>query len=205
MTGLLARRIAPLVLSAVTVAGVTAAAMAGGPIDPAPRARVDDPNDTRGPLDMRRVWFEDPVDAPPSWTIVTYGEWHPGTLHDKGFVLVYLDTTGTDRAEYYVLIRSVRHGLMGSLWRHPMRGDDFKLLPIDVTRASTASLTLEIPVGLLELGPFRTFYGWYAVSTFTGRVCRAACVDRAPDTGAFEQPIGTPSPTGTPTTAPTSP
>lgn len=205
MTGLLARRVAPFVLVAIVVAGVTVAAMAAGPIPAGSRGQIDDPNDARGPLDMRRVWFDDPVDAPPNWTIVTYGAWHPKQLLDSGFVFVYLDTTGTDRAEYYVLIRSVGRALAGSLWRDPVRGGDIKLLPIDVTRASNASLAVEIPVGQLEVGPFRTFYGWYAVTTFTGRVCRATCIDRAPDTGAFEQPIGAPSPTGTgtPTVTPT--
>ena len=204
MTGLLARRIAALVLVTVTVAGVTVAAMAAGPTALGSRAQVDDPNDSRGPLDMSRVWFDDPVDAPPNWTIVTYGDWHPRQLEDKGFVFVYLDTTGTDRAEYYVLIRSVGPALAGSLWRDPKRGGDIKLLPIDVTRKSNESLTLDIPIGQLELGPFRTFYGWYAVTMFTGRVCRAACIDRVPDAGAFEQPIGAPmpTPTGTPTATP---
>ena len=203
MSGLLARRIAPFVLVAVTVVGVTVAAMAAGPTAAGSRAQVDDPNDTRGPLDMSRVWFEDPMDAPPNWTIVTYGDWHPKQLQDKGFVFVYLDTTGTDRADYYVLVRSVGRSLAGSLWRDPKRGGDIKLLPIDVTRKSNTSLTLEIPLGQLEVGAFRTFYGWYSVTTFTGRVCRAVCVDRAPDTGAFEQPIGTPTPTPTPTGTPT--
>lgn len=204
MSGLLGRRIAALVLVTVTVAGLTVAAMAAGPAYMGSRAQVDDPDDTRGPLDVRRVWFDDPADAPPNWSIITFGEWHPKQLYDKGFAFVYLDTTGTDRSEYYVLIRSVGPALAGSLWRDPERGGDIKLLPIDVTRKSNASLTLEIPLGQLEVGPFRTFYGWYAVTTFTGRVCRAVCIDRVPDAGAFEQPIGTPTPTptGTPTASP---
>ncbi len=201
MTGRILRGIAPFALVAATVVGVAVVAMAAGPVVPGPRAQVDDPNDTRGPLDIRRVWFEDPADAPPNWTIVTYGPWHPKRLYDRGFTFVFLDTTGTDRAEYYVLIRSVGRALAGSLWRDPKRGGDIKLLPIGVTRSSNASLTLEIPLRKLEVGPFRTYYGWYAVTTFTGRVCRATCIDRTPDTGAFDQPIGIPSPT--PTGSPT--
>jgi hypothetical protein len=203
VTGLLVRRIAPFVLVAVTVAGVTVAAMAAGPVAQGSRAQVNDPDDTRGPLDVRRVWFDDPADAPPNWSIITFGEWHPKQLYDKGFVFVYLDTNGTDRSEYYVLIRSAGPALAGSLWRDPQRGGDIKLLPIDVTRNSMASLTLEIPVGRLDVGQFRTFYGWYVVTTFTGQVCRATCVDRVPDAGAFEQPIGTPTPTPTGTPIPT--
>ncbi|MGZ5306206.1 MAG: hypothetical protein ACXWEG_05690, partial [Actinomycetota bacterium] len=59
--------------------------------------------------------------------------------------------------------------------------------------------------GPLEIGEVRTVYRWSVVTTFTGRVCRATCVDRVPDEGTFEQPIGTPTPTptATPTGSPT--
>ena len=146
MTGLLTRRIASLVLVAITVAGATVAAMAAGPTAPGFERRSTIRTNA-GPARHETCLFDDPVDAPPNWTIVTYGEWRPKALHDKGFVFVYLDMTGTDRAEYYVLIRSVGRALAGSLWRDPKRGSDIKLLPIDVTRTSNASLTLEIPVG----------------------------------------------------------
>ena len=56
---------------------------------------------------------------------------------------------------------------------------------------------------MLDIGEFRTAYRWTVVTTFTGRVCRATCIDRVPDEGAFEHPLGSPTPTATPTATPT--
>ena len=70
---------------------------------------------------------------------------------------------------------------------------------LDVQRDTDLNVAVRIPLGLLDIGEFRTAYRWTVVTTFTGRVCRATCVDRVPDEGAFEHPIGSPTPTATPT------
>ena len=198
-TGLFVRRMVPFALTLATAGGITAAALAG--IGGA-RAQVVDPNDTKGVLDMRRVWFE-PEAGPPRWTVVTFAPWTPEQTRDRGFVFVYLDTVGNDRADYYAMIVSSGHRLLGSLWHDPKRGPDVKITGLDVRRDSDLTVAVRIPLGCLEIGTFRTSYGWFVVSTFTGRVCRATCVDRVPEDGFFEQPIGTPTPTPTPTTTPT--
>ena len=54
-TGLRRRQLLPFAVALLVVAVVTAVALAAGP---SPRAQVQDPNDTRGLLDVRRVWFE---------------------------------------------------------------------------------------------------------------------------------------------------
>ena len=63
-----------------------------------------------------------------------------------------------------------------------------------MTRDSDLNVAVRIPLGLMDIGAFRTMYRWTVVTTFTGRVCRATCVDRVPDEGAFEHPIDRPSP-----------
>ena len=53
-TGLRRRQVLPVAVAMLAVAVVTAVAFAAGPSS---RAQVQDPNDTRGLLDVRRVWF----------------------------------------------------------------------------------------------------------------------------------------------------
>ncbi len=198
-TGSIVRRLLPFALASLTVAGVTAAAFAGAA---ATRAQVLDPNDTRGLLDVRRVWFE-PEAGPPRWTVVTFSPWTEELTRDRGYVFVYLDTMGDERFDFYALILSNGRRLSGSLWRDPKKGLDVRISGLDVKRDSGLNVAVRIPLGLLDIGEFRTAYRWTVVTTFTGRVCRATCVDRVPDEGAFEYPIGSPTPTATPTTTPT--
>jgi len=197
--GSVARLLLPFALAFLTVAGVTAAAFAGGA---ATRAQVEDPNDTKGMLDVRRVWFESEA-GPPRWTVVTFSPWTAELTRDRGYVFVYLDTMGDARFDLYALILSNGRRLSGSLWRDPPKGSDVRISGLDVKRDSDMSVMVRIPLPLLDIGEFRTAYRWTVVTTFTGRVCRATCIDRVPDEGAFEHPIGSPTPTTTPTPTPT--
>jgi hypothetical protein len=200
---LFARRSLPFAVAFLTAAGVTAAALAGGASS---RAQVQDANDTRGLLDVRRVWFEPEAD-PPRWTIVTFSPWTPELTRDRGFVFVFVDTMGDQRFDYYAVIVSNGRHLSGSLWRDPRRGLDVRLLGLDVRRDSDMDVAVRIPLDKLEIGGVRTVYRWSVVTTFTGRVCRATCIDRIPDDGTFEQPLVTstltPTATATPTVTPT--
>lgn len=197
--GLFARRLLPFAIALLTVGVVTAAAFAGGPTS---RAQVQDPNDTRGLLDVRRVWFEPEVD-PARWTIVTFSPWTEELTRDRGYAFVFLDTMGDPRFDYYAVILSNGRHLSGALWRDPKRGPDVRLLGLDVRRDSDTNVAVRIPLGQLEIGGVRIVYRWSVVTTFTGRVCRATCIDRIPDEGTFEQPLATSTLTPTPTTTPT--
>jgi hypothetical protein len=153
-------------------------------------------------LDVRRVWFE-PDAGPPRWTVVTFSPWTEELTRDRGYVFVYLDTMGDERFDLYALILSNGRRLSGSLWRDPKNGSDVRISALDVKHDSDLTVAVRIPLVLLDIGEFRTAYRWIVVTTFTGRVCRATCVDRVPDEGAFEHPIGSPTPTTTPTVTPT--
>jgi hypothetical protein len=192
-----ARRLVPLAVVAAMAAGVIAAGLAlAGPVP------VEDPNDVAGQLDVRAVSF-DPEADPPRWDVVTSSSWASAEMWDRGFVLVYLDTTGNTRPDYYALIRSVGDDLEGSLWRDPRTGADRRLRTLDVSRGSDLHVTVRIPIERLRIGSSRTFYGWSIVTLYTGGACRATCIDRVPDDGAIRQPLGTPTPTPTPTSTPT--
>ena len=199
--GLRMRQVLPLAVAMLTVVVVTVVALAAG----APsRAQVQDPNDTRGLLDVRRVWFE-PEIHPPRWTVVTYQPFTADQARDRGYVFLYLDTFGDEGFDYYALILSNGRHLSGSLWREPRRGPDVRLMGLDVRHDSDTEVSVRIPFGSLDVGAFRTVYRWSVVTTFAGRNCRATCIDRVPDEGTFEQPIGslTPTPTTSPTATPT--
>ena len=195
---LLVRRLAPIAVAALTAIGVTVAAIAGAP---GRSVQVNDPNDTRGLLDVRSVSF-DPDTVPPQWTVVTFSRWIPAHTEDRAFAFVYLDTKKGAGPDYYVLIRSTGRTLEGSLWRDVDKAGDVRLGPVAVSkRSDDQGVTVEVPLGRLQFGAVRTFYRWWIVTTFTGRVCRITCVDRVPDQDVVEQPLGTPTPT--PTTSPT--
>ena len=117
-------------------------------------------------------------------------------------MFVYLDTIGDERFDFYALILSNGRRLSGSLWRDPKRGPDVRIIGSgrDAT-TPTLSVAVRIPLGLLDIGAFRTVYRWIGGHDVHRAVCRATCIDRVPDEGTFEQPIGSPTPT--PTTSPT--
>jgi hypothetical protein len=197
---LLVRRLSPIVVAALTTAiCVTVAAVAGAP---GGSVQVNDPNDTRGLLDVRLVSI-DPDADPPQWTVVTFGRWIPAHTEDRAFTFVYLDTKEGAGPDYYVMIRSTGHTLDGSLWRDVEQAGGIRLGPVSVSKGSDdQGVTIEVPLRRLRFGAARTFYRWWVVTTFTGRVCRLTCIDRVPDQGVVEQPLGTGTPT--PTTSPPS-
>jgi hypothetical protein len=203
---LFARQLIPVAVASLAAIGVTWAAIAGATAGAtAGRAQIDDPNDTRGPLDVRRVWF-DPAATPPQWTAVTFAPWSPDQTEDRAFAFVFLDTKKGVRPDYYVVIRSTGRSFSGSLWRDADGAQDPRMGEVVVSPGSgDTGVVVEVPLGQLEFGALRTSYRWWVATTFTGRVCRSTCVDRVPDRGAVEQPFGTPTPTPppSPTSTPT--
>ncbi len=191
-----ARWLVPAGVAAAVVAGIFAAGFAF-----AGRVPVGDANDVAGGLDVRAVAFE-PDTGPPRWEVITFSAWTSDEMWDRGFVLVYLDTRGNSRPDYYALIRSAGQDLEGSLWRDPRGGADRRLRLLDVSRGSDRRVDVRIPLRRLRIGSSRTSYGWSVVTLYTGGACRSTCIDHVPDQGAIEQPLGTPTPTPTPTTTP---
>jgi hypothetical protein len=189
--------------SLVAVVLAVAVALAAGASPPPPRALVEDPNDVRGVMDVRRVWL-DPAAEPPEWTVVTLTRWTLPQIRDHGFVFVYLDTKGGPAADYYAMVRSIGRRLVSELFRVRSQGFAVPVRPLEARHPSPLRLNVGIPVGSLSFGGLRTSYRWWVATTFTGRVCRATCVDHVPDEGGVEQPLGSPSPTVTPTPTATS-
>lgn len=162
-------------------------------------ADVVDPNDTRGLLDVRRV--EVVRGSPPKWKVTTWSGWKPIEIWDRGFSFVYVDTFGTNRADYYVLVRSDGSGLRAVLYRDRARGKDRKIRAVRVRHPSARTQNVTIPVARLRRRDTR-IYRWYVLTMISGDRCKQFCFDRAPDSGSVAEPGPAPTPT-LPTPSPT--
>jgi hypothetical protein len=183
-------------LGSVLVAlGVIAAVAAQGL--GARAASLADDDDARGALDVRvvtKVFRRRPV-----WRVTTHDRWRPRRLRDRGYVLVFLDTFGGARFDYYVVVRAAERRLRGLVWldRRPPRSDR-RIAYLPVWRRDRRSLTLRLLLQRLTVGRNRDSYRWYVQTVMTSGGCRRACFDRAPDSGAvteeLEPPSASPSP-----------
>jgi len=187
-------RLVPIVGAALTLA-VVGSALAHAPVV------LDDPNDTRGPMDVMTVAFDDAGD--PTFTVRLEKPWRTRATWDRAFVFVYLDVLGSPRGDYYVIVRSTGDDVIASLWRDARRGSDVRVRPIEVMWRSPREVTVSVRLAVLDVGPLRSVYRWWVVTTFSGEVCRMTCIDRAPDEGGVEQQLPGASPTPTPTPSPT--
>jgi hypothetical protein len=162
-----------------------------------------DPNDARGRLDVKQVRLAHEP-GPPFWTVVTFGEWRTAEMWDRGYIMVLLDTQGGAGADYYLLVRSVRADLLGSLWRVRATGPDSHLGSVPVRRLSFRSASVQVGLRRLTFGASRSFYRWWVQTLFTNGTCRRTCQDRAPNREPVRQwlPGMSPSPTPSPTPSP---
>jgi hypothetical protein len=194
--GRVLRLAGPAVGALLTV--VLVALMAG-----AHHTDFSDPNDTRGKLDVKSVRFAHQP-GPPSWRIITFAEWKTAEMWDRGFLMVLLDTKEGPDADHYLLVRSDRADLRGSLWRVRTVGPDSLIGSVPVKRSSRRSATVQVGLFRLTFGEKRTFYRWWVQTLFTNDVCRRTCQDRAPNQDLVWQwrpgmsPSPSPSPSGSP-------
>jgi hypothetical protein len=160
---------------------------------------VADPNDTRGPLDIRSV---EVVGAEkPRWKVTTWSRWTTAQVFDYGYGTIYLDTVATPRPDYYILVGSAGTHMYAHLYRDRAMKSDLFLGELDrVGRGDKRSFFVRIALKRLDVGRQRAFYRWRAESLFTGEGCRNVCFDPAPNEGFVSEPlpIETPGPTPTP-------
>ncbi|HET6712239.1 MAG TPA: hypothetical protein VFI59_00795 [Actinomycetota bacterium] len=180
------------------VAGLIVAVAVVAIAAPSFHSSINDPNDTRGLLDVRKVRLDHEEGT--EFTVITFADWTAASIWDRGNGYVFLDTEGGDEPEYFVVVRSTGSDLQASLWRDRRDRRDLFLRNVKVRRKSTDGVSVAVPIRSLEFGQFRTSYSWWAMTSFTGEVCRRTCLDRAPDDGAVEQwrPGMSPTPTNSP-------
>jgi hypothetical protein len=168
----------------------------------APRLHSDvrDGNDTKGLLDVRRVRLAH--EGGTEVTVITFATWTAAGIWDRGNAYVFLDTSGSPDAEYFVVVRSTGPDLQASLWRDRRDRRDVFMRNVKVRRKTSDGVSVAVPIKSLDFGRSRESYFWWATTSFTGEVCRRTCIDRAPDEGAVEQWRPGMSPTPTNTTTP---
>ena len=118
-------------------------AFAAGAAD-AHHTDITDPNDTKGRLDIREVKVGHHPGEPAEFTVITGPDWRPIDLWDQGFFFVMLDTSGDEREEYRVMIRSDRTRLEATLWRVQKTKPDRLLRPLPVSRKSRDGVSFTI-------------------------------------------------------------
>lgn len=177
------------------VAGSLALGMVVALAAPKFHSDIGDPNDTKGVLDVQRVRLDH--EGGTEITVITFAEWTPASIWDRGNAYVFLDTEADEAPEYFVLVRSTGPDLQASLWRERRDRRDVYLRNVKVRRKSPDGVSVAVPIKSLEFGPARESYFWWATTSFTGNLCRRTCLDRAPDQGSVEQwrPGMSPSPT----------
>lgn len=163
---------------------------------------VDDPNDTRGVLDLKKA--EASTGKRPRFKVITFARWTVDRIRDRGYFLVYLDTFGDDRFDFYALARSNGQEMLGRLYRDRKQKRDSLISGLNAWRRNQRSVTIRVPLSKLRIPESRTFYRWYALSLFTGPACKKVCMDTTPDGDPVTQPLpGEETPTPAPTPTPT--
>jgi hypothetical protein len=171
--------------------------------------KFPDANDTRGPLDVKkvRVAGEDVL----RYKVITFSRWSTSDMRDRGFVLVSFDTFSTSRFDYYALVRSIGDQLDAQLFRDRKTKSDYVVASLKKWRASRKSVSVSVPIRKMNWPQSRDFYRWRVQTLFTSGSCKRVCFDVAPDSGAVKvfrrgaSPTPTPSPTVTPSPTPTTP
>jgi hypothetical protein len=144
-----------------------------------------DPNDTRGPLDVRRI---DVVRRrTPRFEVITWRGWTARQIWDHGFGLVRLDTFGSSRFDYYALVRSTGTRLRGDLFRDRARRPDRRLFTLRTSKASRRKFRVRIPLRRLRMPRSRAVYRWEVQTLFVGSRCRRTCFDFVPNQGSVRE------------------
>ena len=181
------------------IAGVIALAamMTLTPSASAIHADVRDENDVDGRLDIRRVEMRQ--GPPRKWLIKTYRSFRADRIFDKGYLLVYLDTFGSRRPDYYVLLRPTRERIRGNLWRDAKGGNnDFMISATRVRRPNRRTISTTVPFRKMRTPDHRLNYHWHVRTIYSSPGCRRICIDRAPENRAVTEPYLQPPPVGTP-------
>ena len=184
----------------VVALGAMIAAVAIPMFATARHAVVRDPNDTRGALDVRRVEMV----SGNRWKVTTWRGWGTRALWDRGHFLIYVDTFGGIRADYYVLVSSNGKEMTAVLYRDRDGGKDRRIRSVRVRHPSRKVVSATVPLRKLARRGSGV-YQWYVLSLFSSNRCRRVCFDRAPNSGTIIEPGPTPTPTPTlptPTTTP---
>lgn len=191
-----------LAVCVAATAAVSVPLMAG-----AEHTGVRDPNDAKGPFDVRRV--EVRGTRTPRYDVVTFPRWTVDRVWDQSYGFVYFDTFGAETPDYYVLVRSDGYRMRALLYRDKARKNDKIIGKVKAWRPGNRSFAVKVPLRKMTFPPERLVYTWWVQTLHTGPDCRRVCFDRAPNGVRVTEPapgVGqSPTPVPTVTVVPTSP
>ena len=170
----------------VALAILATSVMSLGPPVSASHVTVRDRNDVDGRLDLRAV--EVRQGPPRKWILKTHKAFSARRIFDKGYLLVYFDTYGTKRFDYYVLLRPGRHKIKGNLWKDRKQASDEIIAATRVRKPGDRKVLTTVPLRKMRQGRARLTYRWHARTIFTGRHCKRVCIDRAPQARSITEP-----------------
>ena len=147
---------------------------------------VTDPNDTKGPFDVRRVKVAGT--RRPRYDVVTFPRWTVGRVWDRSYGLVYFDTLGGAASDYYVMVRSDGYRMRARLYRDKARKKDRPLAFVKAWRPGKRSFAVRVPLRKMNLPDQRLVYHWWVLTLHTGPACKKVCFDRAPNSGRVTEP-----------------
>ncbi len=164
----------------------------------ADHADVSDPNDAKGPFDVRRVNVSGA--RKPRYDVVTFPRWTAARVWDRSYGLVYFDTFGGEAPDYYVMVRSDGYRMRARLYRDKAKKKDRPLSGVKAWRPGKRSFAVRVPLGKMKFPQQRLVYHWWVLTLHTGTSCKKVCFDRAPNTGKVTEPApgAGQSPTPTP-------
>jgi hypothetical protein len=149
---------------------------------------VRDPQEERGRLDIRRVEMVGETNA--RWNIVTYPGWSIRDIWDRGYFLVFLDTFGSDRHDYYAIVRAKRAKLKAVLMRDRAEKRDYRVAELGISKIDRRSIRVFVPHRHMRFSSAQLTYNWYVQTIFSAKgKCRRVCFDLAPDAGGVEEPV----------------
>lgn len=179
------------------VAAIAATAVTLPLVATAHQMTLRDGNDSRGALDIRLVKKSGVVK--PVWKVISGSRWTAKRVQDHGYVLVYADTFGNERSDYYALIGSDGLRLKGTLFRDRARKPDRKVSALDVWRRNRRSVSVRVPLRKMIVPERRDHFNWFVRTLMTSPKCKPICFDRAPNRAAVEEPLKpAPSPSPSP-------
>jgi Ca2+-binding RTX toxin-like protein len=143
-----------------------------------------DPNDTRGLMDLKKVRSRAGATTP-NWEVVS-ARWTKRQVWDKGYWILYADTKGNTKPDYFVLAYSNGNKLRGGLYRQ-MPGGEVRIGAASVDKSGPRELTVRLP--LAKVQRTRPYFRWSIQTLFTGSKCHKVCFDHSPGGPGLPQAV----------------
>jgi hypothetical protein len=140
---------------------------------------VSDANDTNGRADIKKIRMVN--DRPRKWFFRTWRNWHVNDFFERGYFILYLDTFGGNRFDYFVFVRAKRSSLAGAVWRDFKKKDDRKVAGAGTRKVGKNGMRVKVPFRKMKIGEARLKFRWFGRSIWSGPHCRQLCLDRAPN------------------------